>query len=48
VGAGSKLFTGFLLGLLFDPEDGDDTFLKNASEFVLNYTALQSRRWYSS
>jgi hypothetical protein len=36
-----------LFGLLFDPEDADDLFLRNV---VLNpnYTALQPRRPYSS
>jgi hypothetical protein len=46
-GAGGKLFAGFLLALLFDRKDRDDTFHENASEFVVNYIALQSRRSYS-
>jgi hypothetical protein len=33
----------FLLGLLFDPEDEDDLFLRNVGLFS-NYTALQTTR----
>jgi hypothetical protein len=33
---------GFLLGLLFDPEYGGDTFLRNVG-FSHNYKALQPR-----
>jgi hypothetical protein len=32
---------GFLLGLLFDLEDGGDTFLRNVYGFQSNYAALQ-------
>jgi hypothetical protein len=38
------LFAGYLLGLLFDPEDGGDTFLRKVSEFLPDYTALHFRR----
>jgi hypothetical protein len=34
------LITCFLLGSLFDPEDGDDTFLQNVAGPLPNYTAL--------
>jgi hypothetical protein len=38
-GKQSRLFiAGFLLGLLFDPEDGDVIFLRNVW-LCLNYTA---------
>jgi hypothetical protein len=37
---------GFLLGVLFNPEDGDDIFLQNAGDSQ-NYTPLQPRRLYS-
>jgi hypothetical protein len=33
------LLAGFLLGLLFEPEDGSGMFLQNVGLF-LNYTAL--------
>jgi hypothetical protein len=37
----SHLFiTGFLLGLQFDPEDGDTMFLQNTDGFIPNYMAL--------
>jgi hypothetical protein len=35
---------GFLLGLLFYPEDGGDAFLRNVDGTLLNYTALEPRR----
>jgi hypothetical protein len=35
--------TGFLLGLLFDPKDGGDTFLRNVG-LSPNYMALHSHR----
>jgi hypothetical protein len=38
---------GFLLGLLFDPEDEKDIFLQNI-ELSLTYTALKPRILYSS
>jgi hypothetical protein len=37
----------FLLGLLFDPEDGDDIFLRNVKLF-LNSTSIQTRRPHSA
>jgi hypothetical protein len=33
-----------LLGLLFDPEDGSDIFLRNVGRLSTDYTALYSRR----
>jgi hypothetical protein len=38
--------TGFLLGLLLDPEDAGSTFPKNVTERVPTYTVLHPRRWY--
>jgi hypothetical protein len=35
---------GFLLGLLFDPEDGGDTFLRNVASLLTDYMALYPRR----
>jgi hypothetical protein len=34
----------FLLGLLFDPEDGCSAFLRNVGGLLPDYTALQPRR----
>jgi hypothetical protein len=39
---------GFILGSLFDPEDGGSTSLRNVGELIPNYTALHPRWWYSS
>jgi hypothetical protein len=39
---------GFLLDLLFDPEDGGDMFLRNVGRLSTEYTALYSRREKSS
>jgi hypothetical protein len=36
--------TGFLLGLFFGPEDGDDMFLRNVVWLSTDYTALYRRR----
>jgi hypothetical protein len=36
---------GFLLGLIFHPEDGGNTFAENVSELVQDYTALHTRRY---
>jgi hypothetical protein len=38
------LHAGFLLGLLFYPEDGGDMFLRNVGRLSANYTALYPRR----
>jgi hypothetical protein len=37
----------FLVRLIFDPEDGDDTFLQNVGSCTY-YTALYPRRWHFS
>jgi hypothetical protein len=37
-------FGDFLLGLLFHPEDGGDTFLRNVGGLLPNCTALQLGR----
>jgi hypothetical protein len=47
------IFVWFLIahslrGLLFDSEDGGNTFVRNVSGLVPNYTALPPRRSYSS
>jgi hypothetical protein len=51
--SGSKLrmlpiSVGFLLGFLFDPEDGNNMFFRNKGLFCPEYTVLQHRRPYSS
>jgi hypothetical protein len=38
------LLVRYLLDLLFDPEDGGSMFLRYLSEFLLDYTALHSKR----
>jgi hypothetical protein len=38
----------FSLGLLFEPEDGSNTFLRIVGGLLPNYTALQPRKSYSS
>jgi hypothetical protein len=40
----SLLLVGLVLGLLFDPEDGGHTFLRNIDGLLLNYIALQTVR----
>jgi hypothetical protein len=37
----------FLARLIFDPEDADDTFLRNVDSHA-DYTALYPRRWQLS
>jgi hypothetical protein len=44
----ASLHTGFLLGLVFHPEDGGDMFLRNVGWFLTGNTALYPRRYYSS
>jgi hypothetical protein len=39
---------GFLLGFFFDPEDGENMFLRNVGGLSTDYTALYPRRQYSS
>jgi hypothetical protein len=38
----------YLLGLFFDPEDGDNIFLQNVGRLSTNYTVLYPRRQNSS
>jgi hypothetical protein len=40
------MLVGFLLGVLFNPEDGGEIFLQNAGDSP-KYTPLQPRRLYS-
>jgi hypothetical protein len=42
--ASSMLQAGFILGLVFDPEDGGDIFLRNACSLSTDYTALYPRK----
>jgi hypothetical protein len=48
--AGGKhlLYVDFLLHLLFDPEEGSDTFFRNIHGLLPDYTASHSRKQYSS
>jgi hypothetical protein len=41
---GRLILAGFLLGLLFDTEDGGSTFLRNMGGLLPDYTALPPRR----
>jgi hypothetical protein len=34
-----------LLSLLFDPEDGDNKFLRNVGELIQDYTASHHKRF---
>jgi hypothetical protein len=38
----------FLIGSIFDPEEGGGTFLRNVSGLLLNCRALQPRASFSS
>jgi hypothetical protein len=42
------LHTGFLPGLFFDPEDGDDVFFRTVGWFSTDYFAFYPRRYYYS
>jgi hypothetical protein len=42
------LHAGFLLDLLFNSEDGGNTFFQNITEFLLDYTASYPKRQYAS
>jgi hypothetical protein len=42
-----QLLAGFLLGVVFDTEDGGGTFLRNIGGSIPNYTTLHPGRWYS-
>jgi hypothetical protein len=39
------LHVSFLLGLLFDPEDGRNLFLRNVGLLLPDYTAVYPRKW---
>jgi hypothetical protein len=39
----SLLLAGYFLGLLFNPEDGGSTFLRNVTEFPIDY-AVSSQK----
>jgi hypothetical protein len=41
------LLTGFLIGQLFDSEDGGNTFLRNVRGLLADYAVLHPRRWKS-
>jgi hypothetical protein len=41
--ADCKKSCGFLFGLLFSPEEGDDILLRNVICFSMDYTALYPR-----
>jgi hypothetical protein len=38
------LLASRLLGLLFDPDDGGDMFLRNVCKFLTDYTSSHPRR----
>lgn len=42
------LHAGFLLGLFFDTENGDEIFLRNVGWLLTDYTALCPRRYVQS
>jgi hypothetical protein len=42
------LLAGFLLGLLFNPENGGNMFLQDTSGLLLDHMAVHPRRQYSS
>jgi hypothetical protein len=50
----AKFFTcslphvGFLLDLLYNPEDGNDTLFRNVGSLLMDYTALYLGRQNSS
>jgi hypothetical protein len=44
----SKQQAEYSFNLLFDPEDGGNTFLRNVDKYLLDYTASNPRRYYSS
>jgi hypothetical protein len=46
--ASRAFHAGFLLGLFFDPEDGDGMFLQNVSSLSMDYMALYPRGLNSS
>jgi hypothetical protein len=43
--ANLMLRAGFLLGLVFDPEDGSDIFLRNIGSLSTAYMALYPRKY---
>jgi hypothetical protein len=39
-----SVFSGYLLGLRFEPEDGGSMFLQNIQELLSDYMALHPKR----
>jgi hypothetical protein len=44
----SIMLAAWLPGLLFNPEDGDNTFPRNVNEYLPGYTVSDAKRPYSS
>jgi hypothetical protein len=40
------LYAGFLLGLLFDPDDGNDMFLRNVGSLPMDYIKSQKIKFF--
>jgi hypothetical protein len=44
----ASMVSGFMLGLLFNPEDGGSTFLQNVGQLSTHYMVLHPKEWYFS